>query len=108
MTAQWLNNATVYGAPWEEVKREGIPSDILAAVSSIEVKMSDGMHTDEYEFDGRLEMNVHLKKGGVVYWPLSNRSELIDGDKVDPSSVELIVLAREGDDDTYRYDGKRL
>ena len=108
MTAQWLENATVYGAPWEEVNRESIPDEVLERVSSVTVKMSEGRHDDEYDFDGRLELVVTLDNGGQVYWPLSNRSELLEGDSVDPETIEMITLAREGDDDTYRYDGEKL
>lgn len=108
MTANWLNNATVYGAPWEVSSTENIPAEVAKQIKSVTVQMSDGVHNDEYDFDGRLEMVVTLKKGGIVYWPLSTESELIEGDGVDPKSIKMLILSREGDDDTYRYDGEAL
>ena len=94
---------------WEEVARENIPEDILAMIEYVEVRVKKDIHNDENNYDDRLALEAHIKKRREpIYWPLSTRSELKEGDKVDPASIELIVFSCEGEDDIYCYDAKAL
>lgn len=108
MTPNWLEDAQVYGAKWELTAEMEIPAEVVNQISSIRIVMSPGRHDDEYDFDGSLQMEVTLKKGGVVYWGLSTESDLEEGDNVDVSSVRQLTLSRPGDDDIFRYDGEVL
>lgn len=106
MTPNWLQDAQVYGAKWEKTGEMNIPESVSKQIKSVRVVMSPGRHDDEYDFDGNLQMEVTLKKGGVVYWGLSTESDLEEGDIVDVSSIKQLTLSRPGDEDIYRYDGE--
>ena len=106
MTPNWLSDATVYGQPWEKTSEMSIPKEVAKQISSAKVVMSPGRHDDEYDFDGSLQIEVTLKKGGVVYWTLSTESDLEEGNEVDVNTIKQITLSRAGDDDIYRYDGE--
>lgn len=108
MTPNWLQDAQIYGAKWEKTSEMSIPVEVAEQLKSVRVIMSPGRHDDEYDFDGSLQMEVSLKKGGVAYWALSTESNLEEGDAVDIKSIKQITLSRPGDDDIYRYDGKIL
>lgn len=108
MTPNWLEDAQVYGAKWEVTSEMEIPAEVVKQIDSVRVIMSPGRHDEEFDFDGSLQMEVTLKKGGVVYWGLSTESDLEEGDKVDVDSIKQLTLSRPGDDDIFRYDGEAL
>ena len=47
-----------------------------------------------------------MKAGGKKFMPLSRDSQLEAGDSVKVSSIEVVTLSRDGDDDIYRADGE--
>lgn len=59
-----------------------------------------------YKWGKGLSMQFHMRNGRNRFIPLSQWSDLEEGDNVDPNSVVLILLSRLGYDDIVRVDGK--
>lgn len=90
------------GQPWEVTDTENLEQEEIDAIESITVV------TKEQEWGESTSMCFLMKTGRTRFIPLSRDSELEDGDKVDPTSVVLLTLSREGDDDIVRSDGSVL
>lgn len=106
--ATWFD-ATLYAGQWQETGREQIPDDeLVKQIESAHVEMGTGVHNEEYDFDGRLQIVLKLKDGRVGYLKLSTLSDLQEGDYIDPKSLRKITLSRAGDDDIYRFDGDAI
>lgn len=84
---------------YEEVERNMIPEKVVAMIQSVNVIKKE---------DSSLAMQVHIKGGQVAYWHLTRECKLKEGDKVDPKTIEQIILECEGEDDIYRYEARAL
>lgn len=98
------NGLTEYGNNgWKKV---GNPMKISAkaaqAISRVEVEL------DETYGEGRLRLCMYLKSGKRKYQTVDRDSLLQDGDSVDPKSLVVHTLQKEGEDDIYRWDGKAI
>lgn len=105
--ATWFD-ATLYAGKWQETGKENVPAGLAKQIESAHVEMSTGVHNEEYDFDGRLQIVLKLKDGRVGYLKLSILSDLQEGDDVDPKSLRKITLSRAGEDDIYRFDGDAI
>ena len=105
--ATWFD-ATLYAGKWQETGKEEVPAELVKQIESAHVEMGTGVHNDEYDFDGRLQIVLKLKDGRVGYLKLSTLSDLQEGDNVSPKSLRKITLSRAGDDDIYRFDGDAI
>lgn len=90
-----LDKIRTYAGSWREASRDKLSKAEAASIDSIEVV--EGLYG--------LSMCFLMKAGGKKFIPLSRDSDLEEGDSVKISSVELITLERDGDDDIYRADG---
>lgn len=94
-----------YGGSWEVTEREALEG--TEDVKSIEVTERDFRQNDG-STRTRVSMCFTMKNGRMRYAVLSRDSELEVGDKVDPASVEVLTLERDGDEPIYRVDGEVL
>lgn len=108
MSANWLQDLNLYGGKWEVVAENEIPEEVAERVVSAKVVMSPGRHDDEYDFDGSLQIEITLDNGQRGFWKLSTESDLEEGDEVEVDSIKQVTLSRPGEDDIYRYDGKKV
>lgn len=92
-----------YGGGWNLVEREALDCE---DVKSIEVTEKDFIQ-DDGTTRTRVSMCFTMANGRTRYQPLSRDSELEVGDKVDPESVEVLILERDGEE-IYRVDGEVL
>lgn len=90
-----LDKIRTYAGSWREASRDKLSKAEAASISSVEV----------VEGQYGLSMCFMMKAGGKKFIPLSRDSDLEEGDSVKISSVELITLERDGDDNIYRADG---
>lgn len=97
--------AKEYGGRWTETNREKLEG--LEDVKKIVVEERD-FQQDDGSWKTVVSMNFMLVGGKSRYKQISNTSALCVGDVVDPNSVEVITLSREGDDDIFRLDGKAV
>ena len=60
--------------------------------------------------DGQIgyRITVSFTNGSSIDLKLSGKSDLIEGDEVDANSIEGIELAKVGQDNIVRYDGKKV
>lgn len=95
-----LASLTTYNKGWEEVSREMLSEDDdFKDVESAKVE------SREQEWGTSTSICLFMKSGGKRYIPLSRDSELEDGDNVDPESIEIIELEKDGDT-IFRADGE--
>lgn len=100
----FLSNLTTYGAKWNVVdttKLSELDEDGFNEIKRAEVVES------EQEWGTSVSICL-IMSDGRKYIPLSSESDLEVGDKVDPESIEIITLERDGDDAIYRADGEVL
>lgn len=97
----FLASLTSYGNKWEEVSREMLSED--ADFKTIEKAV---VEDKEQDWGTSHSICLFMKGGGRKYLPLSRDSELIEGDDVELSSIEIIELERDGDT-IYRADGEK-
>ena len=90
----FLENLRTYAGSWSVSSKEKLSKSEQNSVSSAEV-VEDG-----------LSMCFIMKAGGKKFMPLSRDSQLEAGDSVKVSSIEVVTLSRDGDDDIYRADGE--
>lgn len=62
----------------------------------------------EQDWGTSTSMCFFMKGGGQKYVPLSRDSDLVPGEQVNPKSITIITLERDGDDPIYRADGDSL
>ena len=102
----FLDSLTAYTASkWEEVTREK-----LSKLDAVGFKQINSAEVVEKEQDWGTSVSIcmFLKDGKTrKYVPLSSESELKVGDKVDPKSLEIIELERDGET-CYKADGKAI
>ena len=96
----FLDSLRTYAGAWEVTNTEKLSAAEIKTIDKIEVVSRDN------EWGTSVSMCFFMKGGGRKYIPLSRDSDLEDGDNVDPKSVEVITLERDGDDPIYRADGK--
>ena len=96
----FLDSLRTYAKGWEETGREKLSASEVKSIDKIEVVEK------ENDWGTSVSMCFFMKGGGRKYVPLSRDCELQDGDTVDPKSVEIITLERDGDDPIYRAEGK--
>ena len=96
----FLDSLTTYAGSWSEVSRDKLSASEIKSVENITVI------SRENDWGTSVSMCFFMKAGGRKYIPLSRDSKLEEGDIVDPKSVEIITLERDGDDPIYRADGK--
>lgn len=96
----FLDSLRTYAGAWEVTNTEKLSDAEIKTIDKIEVVSRDN------EWGTSVSMCFFMKGGGRKYIPLSRDSDLKDGDNVDPKSVEVITLERDGDDPIYRADGK--
>ena len=96
----FLDSLRTYAGSWEVTNTEKL--------SAAEIKSVDKIEVIEKEFDWgtSVSMCFFMKTGGRKYVSLSRDSKLNVGDIVDPKSVEILTLERDGDDPIYKADGK--
>jgi hypothetical protein len=98
------NGLTEYGQNgW---KKTGNPMKVSAKVAQSIAKVV--VELDETYGEGRLRLCMHLKSGKRKYQTVDRDSLLQDGDTVDPKSLVVHTLQKEGEDDIYRWDGKAI
>ena len=98
-----LSSLTTYAGKWNDVDR-----DLLKYLDTSGVKNIENAVVTETEQDWGISRAICLMMvgGGRKYLSLSRDSELAEGDKVDPNSIEIITLERDGDEPIYRADGQ--
>lgn len=92
----------VFGQAWEVVAEEKLSKAEINEISSIEVKSRTSKDGENF-----LVMVFFLKKGGQKSEYLSKKSDLTEGDQVDPKSVKFIELEQDGKT-SFRVDGDTL
>lgn len=93
-----------YGGSWELVSTselEGIENVTSIKVTEKDFKQDDGTTRT------RVSMCFTMKNGKTRYVALSRDSDLEIGDSVDPDTVEVLELERDGET-IYRVDGDIL
>ena len=95
----FLDSLTTYAGTWEETGREKLSATEIKSIDKIEVVKKDN------EWGTSVSMCFFMKSGGQKYVPLSRDCDLEDGDTVNPKSVEIITLERDGDEPIYRAVG---
>ena len=96
----FLDSLRTYAGAWEVTNTEKLSAAEIKSVDKIEVIEKDN------DWGTSVSMCFFMKGGGRKYVPLSRDSELNVGDIVDPKSVEILTLERDGDDPIYRAEGK--
>jgi hypothetical protein len=98
----FLDSLRTYAGAWEETGREKLTAAEVKSIDHIEVVEK------EQEWGTSVSMCFFMKAGGKKYKNLSTLSELEVGDEVDPKSVTIITLERDGEEPITRVDGKAL
>ena len=81
---------------WEVIKEEKLSTkEITSILEGTVVESKYG-----------LSAKLLLAAGGCKYIPLSRDSSLAEGDDIEPKSVVLITLSKEGENDIVRLDMK--
>lgn len=96
----FLDSLRTYAGSWLETSREKLSASELKTVDHIEVVERDN------DWGTSVSMCFIMKGGGKKFVPLSRDSDLTEGDTVDPKSVEIITLERDGEDPIFRADGE--
>lgn len=96
----FLDSLRTYAGAWEVTNTEKLSAAELKTVEKIEVTEK------EQDWGTSVALCFFMKAGGRKYVTLSRDSQLEPGDIVDPKSVEILTLERDGDDPIYRADGK--
>ena len=91
----FLDSLRTYAGSWNVTSKEKLATNEVKAIASAEVVNS------EYG----LSICFTMKAGGKKYVPVSRDSSLEAGDNVDPKSIEILTLERDGDNPIYRADG---
>ena len=97
----------LYGGSWDEVSRESITEcEDFSDIASAEVTEHD-FRQDDGSIKTRVSICLTMKNKRVRYLVLSKDSELEVGDPVDPSTIDIIELERDGET-IHRADGEVL
>ena len=95
----FLDSLRTYAGAWEETGREKLSTSEVKSIDRVEVVEKDN------DWGTSISMCFFMKSGGKKYVPLSRNCDLQDGDTVDPKSIEIITLERDGEDPIYRAEG---
>jgi hypothetical protein len=98
----FLDSLMTYAGSWEEVSREKLSKSDVQNVQSIQVV------TKEQDWGTSISMCFTMVGGGKKFVPLSRDSELQEGDRVHPNTVEIITLEKDGESPIHRADGEAL
>lgn len=93
-----------YGGNWVETGRELLSSYDSKWFKNIK---SAVVTCKEQEWGTSTAICLTLKNGQMNFLPLSTKSNLTEGDSVNPKSIEIIELERDGET-TWRADGKAI
>ena len=96
----FLDSLTTYAGAWKETGREKLSASDIKSIDKIEVVEKDN------DWGTSVSMCFFMKSGGKKFVPLSRDCDLEEGDGVNPKSVEIITLERDGDDPIYRAVGE--
>lgn len=96
----FLDSIKTYAGSWSESGRESLSKAELSSISKIEVVEK------ENDWGTSVSMCFFMKSGAKKFVPLSRDCDLEEGDVVDPKSVEIIALDKDGEDTIYRAMGK--
>jgi hypothetical protein len=101
----FLSTLEEFGGAWEEVDREKLSKEELKTIKSINIqrRVSKGGNGSTAG-ESFLCMVFLMKSGKTKSAYLSKRSDLEEGDEVDPKSVEFITLQRD-DEEIVKADG---
>lgn len=94
--ASILDNLRTYAGKWMVVQTTKIAAEDVAMIKAA--------HVVESEYGLSVCMLMH--SGGMKFIPLSRDSSLDEGDTVDITSIEFLTLAKAGESDILRADGK--
>lgn len=102
----FLDSLTAYTASkWEVVTNEKLSK--LDPAGFKQIKSAEVVEREQ-EWGTSISICMFLKDGKTrKYVPLSSESKLEVGDQVDPKSLEIIELERDGET-CYKSDGKTL
>lgn len=98
----FLDSRRTYAGNWAVTAREKLDKDDVKAISRIEVVEK------EQDWGTSISMCFFMKAGGKKFVSLSRDSELEVGDSVDPKSVEVLTLERDGEEPIFKVDGEAL
>ena len=96
----FLDSIKTYASSWSESGRESLSQAEIKSINKIEVVEKDN------EWGTSVSMCFFLKSGAKKFVPLSRDCDLEDGDVVDPKSVEIIALDKDGEKTIYRAIGE--
>lgn len=101
-----FSTLNVYGGKYEVVSTSKLDQDELATCAKVVVENHPLQDSPEVP---RPTMCFYRAGGTTVFVPVSRDSTTLNiGDLVDPSSIELIQLAKEGSSTIVRADGMPL
>lgn len=101
----YLDSLTSYGSnPWEVTGEELLSKADAKGFKDIK---SAEVVEKEQTWGTSVSICLFMKDGMCKFIPLSRDSKLSPGDRVDPKSINLIYLERDGDEIT-KGDGKIL
>lgn len=86
-----------YGGSWTPVDTFALDAKVLNQISS--AKVTESQYGSAICF--------LLKSGRTKFIPLNRDSTLVEGDVIDPKSVEITRLERAGDEDIFRADAEK-
>lgn len=93
---------------WEVTETEKLDAKEIKGIERIEVVTKEQEWGESTSMCFFMKAAKDSKKKEVKYIPLSRDSDLENGDLVDPKSVILLTLSKEGEDDIVRADGDIL
>lgn len=91
-----------YAGGWSEVERESLSNEEVRNIKNIEVT------SRENEWGTSISFCFTMVNGVKKFIPMHRDCSLEEGDTVDPSSVEIITLERDGDAPCYKATGEKL
>lgn len=97
----FLDSLETYGQSWEVVGREALSSEDKKAVNKITVVEK------EQEWGTSISMCFMMAGGGQKFVALSRDCDLEPGEIVDPETVEILELERDGET-IYRAEGEAI
>ena len=96
----FLDSIKTYAGSWSETARESLSQAEIKSINKIEVVEKDN------EWGTSVSMCFFMKSGAKKFVPLSRDCNLEEGDVVNPKSVEIIALDKDGEKTIYRAIGE--
>lgn len=88
----------IYPDKWTVKDTVEFTAEEIAAVSSASIERGDFSYA----------LCINFVAGGRSYIPLSPKSNLVPGDKVDIRNINIIILEKKGEKDIFRAEEKGL